>query len=43
MDSKKYIGMDVHKEAIAIAVRQSSTTGNWTRYDRCAEKCAGIF
>ena len=24
MDSKKYIGMDVHKESISIAVRNSA-------------------
>jgi hypothetical protein len=26
MDSKKYIGMDVHKESISIAVRHGVTT-----------------
>ncbi len=26
MDSKKYIGMDVHKESISIAVRNELTT-----------------
>ena len=36
MDSKKYIGMEVHKESISIAVRNGAgeivmecVTGNW--------------
>jgi hypothetical protein len=30
MDSTKYIGMDVHKESISIAVRNAAAAKGWS-------------
>lgn len=51
MDSKKYIGMDVHKESISIAVRNSvgkivmecvieNKASTILQFIDCAETCA---
>jgi len=43
MDSVKYIGMDVHKETISIAVRNSSGKLARRSWDQCAKLRHGFL